>query len=490
MTLPALLALFGNAGDDLTLRRKYGATEVYEIIQDFGSGYFYSIPLTGADNEVITVGAEWIRLGPLYLHNIYKAYADNSTGVTLFGTWTQAGSNNYQVSGRLAFSGIAGDYLELITDNNVTSIGAVFRYGTSGGGLVKVTIDGDETLADLLETAQDKVNNGDFPNTILVTNGGTLNPTDRVLDTFSDEFYNGNLFSSSLSPGVHTVRLTVTGYKIEASVSANCLFHAFIVYGAGLYSPIETLFHLWPVVNLMTTEAYPTWEISHNVIPDGATNPEWIGHTNSMKFIDLPVITIDGMETSLSKGAKTTGKTIVFKMGYGARHSEVDGGATNTALVDFTWTFDSVNGMTIAHVLTWLMNGTLSLGYPGMMALNVMFDRGRGRITFVDDLDDNNNSRKCNNAGDTILMWDFDGEMGALMYVPDLEMTVNNYTDTPTFQFAIDDDSSGIWNKARLYRFGQVYNFSINEIWQSEINYRMRRFINGANVQLAPWSAL
>src|SRR5690606_16152949 len=139
MTLPALLALFGNAGD-LTLRRRYGATEVYDIVQDFGDDYFYSIPLTGADNETIAAGAEWIRLGPLYLHHVYKAYADNSAGVTLSGTWTQAGSNNYQVSGRLAFSGNAGDYLELTTDDDVTSVGVVFRYGTSGGGLVKVSL--------------------------------------------------------------------------------------------------------------------------------------------------------------------------------------------------------------------------------------------------------------------------------------------------------------------------------------------------------------
>lgn len=488
MTLPALLTLFGNAGD-LTVRRRYGATEVYDLMQNFADDYFYNIPLTGADNETIAAGAEWMRLGPLYLHHVYKAYADNSAGVTLSGTWTQAASDSYQVAGRLAFSGTTGDYIELTTDDDITSVGAVFRYGTSGGGLVKVAIDGDATLADLLETAQDKVDSGDFPNTILVTNGGTLNPTDRVIDTYSDELFNGNLFSSSLTTGVHTVRVTVTGYKIAASASANCLFHAFIAYGTGLYTPAETLFHLWPVVNLMSTEAYPTWEISHNVVPDGATNPEWIGHTNSMKFIDLPVLTVDGVTTTLAKGAKTTGSNIVFEMGYGARHSEIDSGATNTALVDFVWTFNSVTGMTIAHTLTWLMGGTLSLGYPGMMALNTTFDRGRGRITAVDDLDDDNNARKVNNSGNTIMMWDYDGEMGALMYVPDLEMTVNNFAETPTFQFAIDDDASGIWNKARLYRFGQVHNFLTDDVWQSEINYRMKRFTDGANVNLAPWSA-
>ncbi|MDQ0767991.1 hypothetical protein QF031_000740 [Pseudarthrobacter defluvii] len=76
----------------------------------------------------------------------------------------------------------------------------------------------ERPLADRLDTAQDVVTRGWYANTILVANGSTLNPTDRVMDSYSpttaqNKYAARRVLAADLTAGAHTVKLTVTGYN-------------------------------------------------------------------------------------------------------------------------------------------------------------------------------------------------------------------------------------------------------------------------------------
>lgn len=478
MTLPAIRSIFAGSGD-LQIRHNYGASDIYDMLQPLTTDKYLSMPLEGT----LSIGGEFMRLGKMYVVNLYKAYSDQSTGVSFSGTWTKAGSTDYGVTGRLAFSANVGDYIELTTDDDITSVGACFRTGISGGGIALVSIDGDNTAADLLSTAQDLVDAGTLPNTVLVANGGTLNPTDRVVETHVGTPGVGSLFSSTLSAGVHTVRITVTGYKTAASANTTIFVYAMLAFGSGLYDINTTLTHPYPITDVITTENSPVWEISHSITPTGATGAEWVGHAGSLKFTRLPTITIDGTPTTLNKGQTINCSTAVFDMQFGIRHSEM--GDTDLGLMDITYTWNSTTGLDIAHTVVWTSNGAIDIAYPAMMTLGTIFDRGRAINRAVANLDTNDNSHPCDNKGLAMWLWDLDGNLGALMSFSDYSIVENYTKGAENYHFYIDDDNEALWNKVRLTRLYGSYTYTNGEVWQSNVNYRIKWFADGANAALA-----
>lgn len=481
-----ILSKFRGNGNDLVIKREYGSVDSYTLIQHLGGDRYLSLPLEPSEGtSTIAIDGDFMRLCKVYVNNIYAAFTDQTTpAISLTGTWTTATNvDTYGKTGRLMFSGTTNDYIEFQTENGATSVGAIFRTGISGGGIALVSIDGDNTLANLLLTAQDLVNAGTLPSTVLVANGGTLNPTDRVLDTKGNTANNGNLFNSSLSDGTHTIRITVTGYKTTASTNTYLFIHGIIAYGVGLYDTNEAIFLLWPIAGIATVESYPVWEISWNIIPTGASSAGWVGHTGSLKFLQLPTITVDGASTTLSKGQKSSGQSIIITMQFNVRHTQT--GTTNLGICDFSYTFNSITGLTIEHSLEWLVAGSLSLGYPCMMTLDTNFDRCKSVDTSVASLDDNDSSKKSNTRSPILWAWDYDGNLGAMMYMPSLQKNVNRWLTAGVNQLFMHDDNAGVWNKMRAIRFGVNTNYNIGDIWQSKTNYRIKWFDNGANTSLA-----
>jgi hypothetical protein len=110
----------------------------------------------------------------------------------------------------------AGGTASWTTPASTTAI-AVGIVTAQNGGLGKVTIDGDATLANLLPTAQQVVDSGRYANTILIANGGTLNPTDRVIDYYRGAAVtNYNVLRAlgeGLAAGAHAVVITGSGYQ-------------------------------------------------------------------------------------------------------------------------------------------------------------------------------------------------------------------------------------------------------------------------------------
>lgn len=444
----------------------------YTIAQDLGNDRYWTIDFTGT----LTIGGEFLRIRQTRLQRLLAQFVSGDAPVVFSGTW--ATSSYPGVDYR--YTNVAGRYIEWTTDAGVTSVGcAGTELGTNG--VAKVSIDGDPTLATGLPTAQDLVTAGTLANTVLVANGGTLNPTDRVWNQYNNTGVVS--FNSNLTAGVHVVRMTVTGYKQAASAGANIGFWGFYAYGAGLYNLTAPHYLFETIQNIATIGNNPVWEISYYMQPTGALAREWLGHTGSLKHTVLPSVTVDGALQSMSIGDRRYGSTIALTMQFGVRHTEISAGAVNVGTLDLTYTMRAVTGLTITHTTVWSTSGDAS-GYPCMLLVdNAVFDRVRTLGTAPAVWTNNNDTVALNTRNNVMYTYDFDGNLGAVLYIPDMQTTVENWVySTMTEQlYAWDPSASGgTWNKMYALRFTNPQAFVNGTTWQSEAQYRVQWFAAGA----------
>jgi hypothetical protein len=133
-----------------------------------------------------------------------------------FSTGTQAAA----YGGGYRFSTATNAQVARSTVAGATAAGMHFTIAADGS-LWKVSIDGDPTRARLLKTAQQVVDDGIFPASILAANGGPFNPTDRVVSCFQNRsiiYDNLVAFADDLTPGVHAI--TLNGYGVEPIYTA------------------------------------------------------------------------------------------------------------------------------------------------------------------------------------------------------------------------------------------------------------------------------
>ncbi len=219
--------------------------------------------------------------------------------------------------GATTFSSTPGDYIEFTGEGGALGVAPRFY---ANGGIVKVEIDGETSAANLLQTAQQWVDAGKLVNTALVANGGTLNPTDRILDTYRSGAIN-NLFTQvarQLGPGSHTARLTVTGYQNSTS-SSNIFSYVtaatdLVRWGnsnTDITDPAAVISLVrWMVQNGSTLE-YPT-----RVTPVGGTDIGYVsgsahGYEEEVSFSPQ----VDGVDVVMADGdiIASTGSVGVYK---------------------------------------------------------------------------------------------------------------------------------------------------------------------------------
>jgi len=192
------------------------ATSIYNLWQRLTPGQWMKTVLgtrTNTNGGVTNLITDYVLVCPAIL------VLEGDATITQVGTWTDSGAYRWSVT--------ANDTQTFTCPANTTRIGAQVGR-VSNGGLSKVAINGDLTRAKLLLTAADLIERGLYPNTILIANGGTLNPTDRVIDHYgSGRFADNVLFADDLMPGAHVVVLTATGYKQSASTAARSYFSGF-----------------------------------------------------------------------------------------------------------------------------------------------------------------------------------------------------------------------------------------------------------------------
>jgi hypothetical protein len=480
--IAAVLAKFEGAGDDAGLAYSVVTGEsIYHLYQHLGSRLYWDIQL---GPEALGVGQETIRIETAHIRKLYLYHNESTTPAFSFsGSWVPS-TNASAIGGLVRYASDAGRYIQLVTAAGVTSVGA---QGGGGGnaGLALVSIDGDKTLASLLPTAQSLVDAGTYPNTILVANGGTLNPTDRVWEHYHSPAQTEIVwFTHSLTAGAHTVRITATGYKLAASTDSYVLVTAVLAHGAGYGSLADTNYYMYLQQNMSTAVSPPVWEISWNTKPTGATSTEWMGHFGSQKTKVANVVKVDGSTITPTNGNIYRGTTITITMQHSLRHGEIGGGATEIGVVDMVYSFNAVTGLTISYTITWSTNGT-TFGFPAMYTIDKLFDRCKATNTAVETLDHQDEAVYANSNTGVIWAWDYDGYQACCMNL-NLAVTVNNWADNPT---GIPDfmgwKDMNAWQKAYTWPYPDTINYIIGQTQTSECNYRVQWFPNGANAALA-----
>ena len=404
-----------------------------------------------------------------------------AAGVTISGPgWSGALGGGY--GGTYRRTSTAGDYVEFTTPAGVTRIFAFGYAGATNAGVSKVTIDGDPTLATELPTAQQLVDAGTLANTVLVANGGTLNPSDRIWNQYNGASpYGQALLAGGLAPGAHTVRVTCAGYKQSASTDVRLYCSGFACHFAGV--SLNDPNAVTVVEGLIGNEA-SRWEFAHSVQPEGTTSAEFMGHSNTVGTITSVSLTVDGVDRLAIPASVYTHYSgeVVLTVGHNLTHPE-GGGSVGGVEITYTW---GAGGLRVEHTITWLRNGVSSMAYPAMLALPASFNRGANIADPLDYTLDYNDGRLVASAkSQAAYLWQGSGNWGALLFLPNLALSHNNFADCDTRFLHIEDRSGGSVNKIYAPRLDHAYNIAVNDVWQSEAVYRIQYFAGGAEGALA-----
>lgn len=358
-----------------------------------------------------------------------KPYGDAS--VASSGTWT-TGTNVAAYNGGYVYSTAAGASKTFTTPAGVTSVGLRVPKITNGGGWYKVTIDGDATLADALPTAQEAVNLGMLLSTVLVANGGTLNPTDRVFDTYAPTTatndYDAKVgLAANLAPGVHTVVVTNTGYMRGSSTGQRCYLAGF-TYGTATSRPGDASSVIVPVA-VLNSGLNSAWEHAEKFQPTGAATAAFVGNVHGWEAQDSFSIRVDDADTTLTDGQIVAANRSVqiTRVSHFVNHENP---TVTTANVEVIYTLGRF-GLDIEDTITWAVPGTVSAAYAMLpmegAASNVggvvRFTRGglldcpAGPVTMVGASE----TDVYLGASKSAAAWMWGGKFGALLSMPAIE---------------------------------------------------------------------
>lgn len=480
-------------GDEVALRCGTSGTDTtWTLFQHVGSRLYWRCNFHTANPAV---GQERMNQYGMWLSEYYRGYTQNSTPALTKNGFTLYSAGNY-LGGGYHRSTITGEYLQLVTGSGCSYIAGACA-PSFPGWLFIVTIDGDNTRADLLPTAQDLVNAGTVAATALVANGGNLNPTDRIWDTYNltSNTGTGNLsghidiFTRSLTAGIHTVRVTVTGQK---NVAAGAQFNGICLLMAGGpgyagATGIGTATSVWYDIQSLSFGAVlndvgspQVEDVSWSFQPTGATAKEWCGHSGSLKTRTAPTITVDGVAVVPVHATTYPGSEIILRTFNNILHTET--GIVSQGTWDAAYTLNKSNGLTISHTTSWGNTG-VATSYPCMMdTLHASFDRytclgvvGSGDLVLNDDSANYNTSDQAGYA------WKNGGYIAKMMQIPVLALTVDNWADAPTNRLWWADVSAnaGAWKKLYATRFQADKAYTASTVWQSQANYRLAYFLAG-----------
>lgn len=466
----------------------YADNQSWTLRQHVGDGLYFTTQFTTFNG--ISVGDPALKIERVLLQEQWRCVNDQTTPAVAESGILGKSDATSAFGGRNISSSSAGSYLEA-TFGECTSLG-LLSY-TNSTGLAKVEIDGDATLADLLPTAQELVTSGDFASTILVANGGTLNPTDRVwygkgntanvarIGEPTKMFSYLEVFTRSLSEGEHTVRVTFTGYQNAVSDSAAAYCHCLVARGPSISadSSGDTL-NMYLTTEAIATTIRPVWDLSYNTTPTGASGAEWMGHSGSEVINVAPKLQVDGVDATLSVDEEAFGATsVAIIMTNGLRHSEIDSGSTDIGVIVYAYAMEPTTGLTITHTITWASAGT-TVGYPGMMSVDAaQFDKyqilGSGAAAVA--LAGNTGSNFLATDSQAAYCWKAGERYAMLFHVPNLA-DVDDYDDGTMFWY----DFNGNWKKVYAQRFSSPYAYASEEVFvNTGINWRLAWFSGDAD---------
>jgi hypothetical protein len=354
-----------------------------------------------------------------------------------------------------------------------------FSYTSSG--VAKVEIDGDATLANLLPTAQDSVDAGRLPNTILVANGGSLNPTDRIWDQYyvGVEDSGKEVFTTSLAVGVHTIKLTVTGYKESGSSNAYVRPDAFfyVTNNTTLANANSTR----KITDILSTSS--DQEYVFMPLPTGASDgTQWVGNIHGNDNQITLTFKINGVSVTPTDLTVYSGSLVEITRTSQLFHPDL--GATVIGTSSTVYTINCTSGLWVNYSVTWLVAGTMNQAFSAMCAVDNLLDRGSSYLSTSDYNLSNNDGDYHPNLKDSVAyLWDADGIYAVLMYISDVVSVTKNWQSNGSYFLATQDRSGDTLNKIYLYRVApsNPEAYAINDVWSCNANYRLALFAN-ANI--------
>lgn len=402
---------------------------------------------------------------------------------TRLGSWTLNNAISQYGSAYRSSTSING-YAQFKTTGPCTAIGVYDVATGSASGFCKVLIDNDPTLANRLPTAQQFVNNGTLASTCLTTNGGLLNPTDRLL-------YGKNPGSSAILPihtdlsyfttsrrliiadnlplDTHIVRFIITPYSaINNSTKTVRLTGIWFNDTSINITKPGVSFEPISIPELSSTNSDNNFAFSY--IPQGfnVNQAEWLGHAGS-QFKASTSMYKDGTPLLSVPQGNYTNLCNEFKFnitGY-CKHTAIGKVATYTQ----SYTFTAKDGVKVNTIFVWNYPGTVT-GYLPQLAVNepinvaTAWEANQNYILTNDD-----ESYKYNQDATSGYIWNPTTNWAILCAIGD------------TSNLLIQDRTGGIINKLYFRRYNQT-PVNPNDTIQVEAVYKFKKFDN-ANIDLS-----
>ena len=298
---------------------------------------------------------------------------ETDASVTHTGTtyqWQNVTADSRAYGGGYRFTLTAGEYVNWTTPAGTVHVVASVVANINGGyGLVE--IDGSKTAATSLPTAQDEVTAGRLTSTALVANGGTLNPTDRLLNFYSASslWDDRRVLATGLATGAHTVRITCTGYKQGTAAAARIFSSGFGAAGyAATGTPTTTTTTLFP-----QGSAYSAYEYAIDVESADGSQHDFVGNVHGYDKPSSVTVYVDGAPVDMTQvGADYSGSDVTI-----IRDSTISSpyltGDVATARVMYRLTRD---GLEVRTRLTFAQACKLRGGYTAMYPVADALKRG------------------------------------------------------------------------------------------------------------------
>ena len=455
--------LLRSAGDGLAIGRR-GTT--YDLYQEVEAGIWwrqslaYDSTTNGEHHSMMdsVIGAPMLSLDESHSSFTYSALGwGTSSNVNTFG-------------GTYAKNSTTGETVTWTTPT-ATKVG-LRAFRTTNGGYAKATINGSATLAALLPTAQDEVTAGRLASVALVANGGTLNATDRLFNSYGSTSDSDIMvpFAEGLSSAVHSVVLTVTGYKQGTSTDVR------LYISGGIYSTDATTLttsgaKFAPYVVILSGSSVSEYAIVYK--REGGTLAPFIGNRHGNEVEDTFTFTIDGATVTPADGSITLCSTsaIITRT---ARLLNPDNASETVANSVCEWAMLKSAALNVHWTIDWVQPGTAGTAYPAMLPTQGNnFAKGRVAAGSVQTLLSDDGSVKGSTRSDTIALWQ-DGGHGAVMAtVRNLPTAVNRWENATDFAW-LQDRSGGDFNKGYFQRVqgGASEPIVAGDRWEAFISYR------------------
>lgn len=463
----SMLDLFLNETDKVMMRRKNSSetTAIYGILQGMGNNVL--LHRIGALNPTVGSAAtpEWqsYELGRVM-------GSKHISQATKSGSWSNApGTSHY--GGAYNSNTVQGSYVQWTTTGESTSIG-IYDLTPTTSAVYIVEINGDKTLANLLPTAQDLFDTGNYSSILTF-----CNPTDRVLDPkvlptgvlrTDDSIWGDSrrlLVATGLSSGAKTVKLINTGISNSLYTASTTVRIAGIFYTDSSLTLQDVSFsgnQLEP----LPSENFDTIGTDSNFAI--SVNSYFLGHSNTQYFVSSE-LKIDGV--SLATIPEHSFTYIGDEIELTVNGILKDGpSGTNRATYTQKYTFRADTGIKVEYTdFTFIATSVASAAYIPQFGFNNSWSRmtteseTTTRIMTADD-----NSEHASAACQYGWAWNPTTNWGAIVAVP-------SYKTAPVGNIVLSDRADGVNKIYFLHSTGQTFNIGDNFngfiVW-----YRFKKF--------------